>query len=98
MNELQFTKLTKLESKYFIKDSLMMFIREELFSIIDKDQLPCQYDGSCCCKMDSILFDERGSVIYILLVNNWQVDHEKDGVLLIPQGEIAEVWSCMEYE
>ena len=49
----------------------MMFIREELFSIIDKDQLPCQYGGSCCCKMDSILFDERGSVICILLFNNW---------------------------
>lgn len=98
MNELQFTKLTKLESKYFIKDSLMIFIREELFSIIDKDQLPCQYGGGCCCKMDSILFDERGSVTCILLFNNWQVDHEKDGVLLIPQGEIAEVWSCMEYE
>ena len=47
----------------------MMFIREELFSIIDKDQLPCQYDGGCRCKMDSILFDERGSVICILLLN-----------------------------
>ena len=49
----------------------MMFIREELFSIIDKDQLPCQYGGGCCCKMDSILFDERGSVTCILLFNNW---------------------------
>ena len=42
---------------------------EELFSIIDKDQLPCQYGGSCRCKMDSILFDEQGSVICILLLN-----------------------------
>ena len=64
-------KVNKIRIEVFYKDSLMMFIREELFSIIDKDQLPCQYDGSCCCKMDSILFDERGSVIYILLVNNW---------------------------
>lgn len=52
-----------------------MISREELFSIIDKDQLPCQYGGTCRCKMDPLLFDEQGGVIrmFFLLHFRWNM-------------------------